>query len=187
MPAKPTSASTGSSGSTSCDSADSTGKVVKWTREAEAKAVQEIEKDDARRREKQQQTEEAEKREVEAERIRVRAEIERKVRGAHWHKSNEEFQGKVNQKKQEVEQLHLVQAPASTVKILAVNHPVPRIRDANELTAKFGYNVVYNKMFEGPYWRMLQAKKRDAPDQLFALLIMDVSKVRLLPIQCECA
>lgn len=117
---------------------------------------------------------------MQAERVRVRAEIERKVREQHWNASNTEFQAKVNQKKQEREQLHLTQGPISTAKIHAANDPVHRVRDTNELAAKFGYNVVYNKMFEGPYWRMLQAKKRDAPDQTLALLIIDVSKVSLL-------
>lgn len=173
--------SLGSSGSVSAsnESTDShsTAKVVKWTREAETKAVQDIEREDAARRAKQQRAEDDEKQAIESERIRVRAEIERKVREEHWQKSNTEFQSKVTQKKQEREHLHLTQAPASVAKIQTVNEPVPRIRDANELAAKFGYNVVYNKMFEGKYWRMLQAKKRDAPDQMYALLIMDMSKV----------
>lgn len=179
---KPSAASADSSytsSSSSCASADEPiVKVGKWTREAEAKAVQEIEREDAKRREKRQRSDEEEKKLVNDERIRVRAEIERKVRDKFWHTSNTEFQEKFNQKRQEREHLHLTQGPATVVKIHAVNQPVARVRDQNELTAKFGYNVVYNKMFEGPYWRMLQAKRRDDPDHTFALFIVDVSKVK---------
>ena len=173
----PSAAKSVGSSSSAASSDASESRAGKWTREAEKKAVQEIEREDARRQELKKKRKEEEQKAVEAERTRVRAEIERKVRDKHWQASNAEFQAKVTQMREEREQLHQNQGPESNAKIRDLNHPVPRIRDPNELTAKFGYTIVYNKMFEGAYWKMLQAKKRDDPDHLFALFVIDASKV----------
>ena len=146
-----------------------------WTMDDERQALEEISQEDRKRSNILQRMARHREKELELERQRHRQELERRVRDKFLYGERSLIDSKLRQLQEEHEKMCQKQAPKS-IKQISVTQEATRVRETDGLKTKHGYSIVYNKIFQGNYWRTLQARRNNKPEELIALTIIDLTK-----------
>jgi serine/threonine protein kinase len=146
----------------------------RWSAEDEARALQEIEAEDAQRNNIVERMKIQRDKELELETKRHREELIRQAREKYLYGEKKEIEELFRKKIQDMEQQAVVQAPKITKEIQAAKD-AHRVREPEIMKSQFGYNIIYNKVFKGPYWKTLQARRKEDPNTIIGLTIVDLN------------
>lgn len=140
--------------------------------EDERRLIEEVVKDDEARKARLVVTETEKQKIREANRVRKRVEIERKIREKYLYGERREIEAQLKGKEVEGEKVAAQQMEVAG-KVIRKTADAHRVRESDAIRTRYGYTIVYKKVFQGPYWRVLQARRKD---QIMALTIVDLMK-----------
>ena len=142
--------------------------------EDERRLIEEVAKEDESRKARLAVTEREKQKIREANRVRKRIEIERGVREKYLYGERTQIEAQLKAKQVEGEKVAAQQVEVSG-KVIRKTADAHRVRESDAIRTTYGYSIVYKKVFQGPYWRVLQARRKDS-DQIMALTIVDLMK-----------
>ena len=148
-------------------------KDRRWTFEDEAVALKEIQEEDAKRSNIVERMNHQREKELELEKKRYHEELVRQTRERFLYGERKEIEDLFKARIVEHEQKIADQAP-KTVKDIAVAKEALRVREADAIKSQHGYNIIYNKIFKGSYWKTLQARRKEDPNTMIALTVIDL-------------
>lgn len=140
----------------------------------ERRLVEEVVKEDEARKARLAVSESEKHKLREERRTRAKKEIERRVREKYLFGERSQLEARLKAQQQEREKVMAQQIEVSG-KAIKTSKDAHRVRESDAIRTTYGYTIIYKKVFQGPYWRVLQARKKDS-DQTIALTITDLMK-----------
>lgn len=142
--------------------------------EEERRLIEEVVKEDEARKARLAVTEGEKNKVREATRARKKNEIERQVREKYLYGERAQVEARLKDKQSEKEKVAKQQIGVSG-NAIKTTKDAHRVRESDAIRTTYGYTIIYKKIFQGPYWRVLQARRKDS-DQVIALTITDLMK-----------